>query len=106
MEKALQAILSFRDARDWKQFHNHKDLAVAISVEANELLAEFLWKSPEDADREKVRDELADIMSYCLLIAHGYGFEPETIVLDKVARNEERYPVSKSKGNAKKHNEL
>lgn len=106
MEKALQAILAFRDARDWKQFHNPKDLAVAISVEANELLAEFLWKAAESADRDKVKDELADILSFCLLMAHGYGLDPEQIVLDKVARNEERYPVSKSRGNAKKHNEL
>lgn len=106
MEKAMQALLAFRDARDWKQFHNHKDLAVAISVEASELLAEFLWKSPDSADRDKVKDELSDILSFCLLMAHGYGFDPEEIVLEKVARNMKRYPVEKSRGNAKKHNEL
>lgn len=106
MEKAMKSVLEFRDARDWKQFHNHKDLALAISVEANELLAEFLWKGPEAADPEKVKDELADILSYCLLMAHGYGLDPERIVLEKVARNQERYPVSKSRGNARKHNEL
>jgi NTP pyrophosphatase (non-canonical NTP hydrolase) len=106
MEKAMEALLAFRDSRDWAQFHNPKDLAIAISTEANELLAEYLWKSAGDVDVEKVKDEIADVLSYCLLIASHYGLDPETIILEKVARNEIRYPIEKSRGSAKKYNEL
>jgi NTP pyrophosphatase (non-canonical NTP hydrolase) len=106
MKKAMEALLAFRDSRDWAQFHNPKDLAIAISTEANELLAEYLWKSAGDVDVEKVKDEIADVLSYCLLIASHYGLDPETIILEKVARNEIRYPIEKSRGSAKKYNEL
>jgi NTP pyrophosphatase (non-canonical NTP hydrolase) len=106
MEKAKEAITKFRNARDWAQFHDPKNLAIAISTEANELLNEFLWKSHDQADKNKVKDELADVLSYCLLMANHYGLDPEQIVLEKIEKNERRYPVDKSKGNAKKYNEL
>jgi NTP pyrophosphatase (non-canonical NTP hydrolase) len=106
MEKAIKALLTFREERDWAQFHDPKNLAIAISTEANELLAEFLWKNPEDANPDKVKDEIADVLSYCLLLANHYEFDPETIVLEKIKRNEMRYPADKARGNAKKYNEL
>ena len=106
MRTAIEALVRFRDERDWSQFHDPKNLAIAISTEANELLAEFLWKKAEVADKDKVKDEIADVLSYCMLMAHHYGLDPETIVLEKMRKNELRYPADKSKGNAKKYNEL
>lgn len=101
-----ERLVRFRDERDWQQYHNPKDLAMAISIEAGELMEAFLWKSPAEADIERVKDELADILSYSLLLAHHYGLDVSAIVMDKVDRNAIRYPVGKSKGNARKHNEL
>lgn len=99
-------LLAFRDARDWEQFHNPKDLALAISVEAGELLELFLWKQPDEAKREKVQEELADILAFALLLAHKYGFDVKEIVLEKMRLNDEKYPVEKAKGSAKKYTEL
>ena len=101
-----QSLLAFRNARDWEQFHNPKDLAVAISVEAGELLEQFLWKQPNEANREKVKEEIADIMAYALLLAHHYGFDAAEIIKEKIAKNELKYPVDKAKGNARKYNEF
>ena len=106
MKDAIRALLEFRDEREWAQFHDPKNLAIAISTEANELLAEFLWRKAEEANWEKVKDEIADVLSYCLLMAQHYGLDPETIVLEKIRKNEIRYPSDKSRGNAKKYNEL
>jgi hypothetical protein len=106
MEKAMASLLEFRDRRDWAQFHNPKDLAIAISTESSELLSEFLWKTPEQVNVENVKDEIADVLSYCLLLCKYYALDPETIILEKVARNEIRYPVDKSKGSSKKYNEF
>nr|WP_269495423.1 nucleotide pyrophosphohydrolase [Castellaniella sp. S9] len=106
MDQALQRLRQFRDDRDWQQFHNPKDLAVALSIEAGELLEAFLWKAPEAADPEKVKEELADVLAYALLLSDAYGFDPQQIVLDKIKRNEEKYPVDKARGSAKKYNEL
>jgi len=106
MYKAFEALKKFRDARDWAQFHNAKDLALAISVESNELLAEYLWKSPEEADLAKVKSELADVLSYCLLLVDKYQFDVEEIILEKIKVNKEKYPIDKSKGNAKKYTEF
>jgi NTP pyrophosphatase (non-canonical NTP hydrolase) len=101
-----ERLVRFRDERDWAQFHNPKDLAMAISIEAGELMEAFLWKQPREADVERVKDELADILSYSLLMAHHYGLDVAGIVNDKVDRNSLRYPVEKSRGNARKHDEL
>ncbi|HCN37716.1 MAG TPA: nucleotide pyrophosphohydrolase [Bacteroidetes bacterium] len=102
----IQKLLIFRNERDWAQFHNPKDLALAISVEANELLEQFLWKGPDEADREKVKEELADVFAYAFLLADKYQFDVKEIVLEKIKKNAEKYPVDKAKGTAKKYNEL
>lgn len=106
MEEALKKLLSFRDEREWSQFHNPKDLALAISIEANELLAEFLWKKDEDADQEKVKKEVADVMTFCLFMCEKYGWDAEQIILEKLEENKKKYPVDKAKGNAKKYTDL
>ena len=105
-EEIIQALLKFRNERDWEQFHNSKDLALAISIESAELLELFLWKNAEDANTEKVKEELADIFSFAFLLADKYGFDVKEIVLDKIKTNGEKYPVDKAKGSAKKYNEL
>ena len=106
LKKLEDLLVQFRDERDWEQFHNPKDLAVALSIEANELLETFLWKKAEDANVEKVKEELADVLAYSLLIAHHYNLDVSQIIKDKVAKNAEKYPVEKSKGTATKYNEL
>ena len=87
-------------------FSNPKDLAIAISLEASELLEAFLWKKPEEANVEKVKEELADVINYSLLLASKYDLDIYQIVMDKLRRNAEKYPVEKAKGSAKKYNEL
>lgn len=106
MEKAITELKRFRDEREWAQFHNAKDLAIALSVEATELLETFLWKGPHEADSERVKEELADVIAYALLLADKYGFNPEDIVLQKIEKNRLKYPVEKSKGSAKKYDQL
>jgi NTP pyrophosphatase (non-canonical NTP hydrolase) len=105
-EEIIQALLKFRDDRDWEQFHNPKDLALAISIESAELLELFLWKKAEEANTEKVKEELADIFSFAFLLAEKYSFDVKEIVLDKIKTNGEKYPVDKAKGTSKKYNEL
>ena len=102
-------VVKFRDARDWKQFHTSKDLAVAIAIEAAELNELFLWKTVEESERvnrDKLREELADVLAYTLMLAGKHGFDIKEIVLEKIRKNNEKYPVDKSKGSAKKYNEL
>lgn len=105
-EEIIHALLKFRNERDWEQFHNPKDLALAINVEAGELLELFLWKSANEANKEKVKEELADIFAYAFLLADKYKLDIKNIVLEKIKKNGEKYPIDKSKGNAKKYNEL
>jgi NTP pyrophosphatase (non-canonical NTP hydrolase) len=105
-EEIIQALLKFRNDRDWAQFHNPKDLALAISIESAELLELFLWKKAEDANIEKVKEELADIFSFAFLLAEKYDFDVKEIVLEKIKNNGEKYPVDKAIGSAKKYNEL
>ena len=106
IEQLIDKLIQFRDARDWKQFHNPKDLALAINVEAGELLELFLWKSPEEANKEKIKEELADVFAFAFLLAEKYGFDVSQIVMDKIKANSEKYPVEKAKGTAKKYNEI
>jgi NTP pyrophosphatase (non-canonical NTP hydrolase) len=106
MDTITQALLDFRNERDWEQFHNPKDLALAINVEAGELLELFLWKSADEANKEKVKEELADIFAFSFLLAEKYGFDVKEIVLEKIKSNGIKYPVDKAKGTAKKYNEL
>ncbi|TXC85169.1 nucleotide pyrophosphohydrolase [Luteibaculum oceani] len=106
IDDITQALIKFRNERDWEQFHNPKDLAVALSIEAGELLENFLWKPSEDAKSEKVKEELADVLAYAFLLAEKYDFDVKEIVLQKIKKNAEKYPVDKAKGTAKKYNEL
>lgn len=106
IELISDQIRKFNKERDWDQFHNGKDLALAISIEASELLEAFLWKSPEDVKVEKVQEELADILNYAFLIADKYNLDIKKIMLDKLQKNAIKYPVDKAKGSAKKYNEL
>lgn len=105
-QELIQALIKFRNERDWEQFHNPKDLAVALNVEAAELLELFLWKKPDEANKEKVKEELADIFAYALLLAEKYNLDVRSIVLEKIKKNGEKYPVDKAKGNARKYDEL
>lgn len=105
-EEIIQALLDFRNERDWEQFHNPKDLALAISIESAELLELFLWKKADDANTEKVKEELADIFSFAFLLAEKYGFDVKEIVMEKIKTNDLKYPVDKAKGTAKKYDEL
>jgi NTP pyrophosphatase (non-canonical NTP hydrolase) len=106
IKKITEELIKFRNDRDWEQFHNPKDLALAISIEAGELLELFLWKSAKDAKPEKVKEELADVFAYAFLLADKYDFDVKDIVLEKIKKNGEKYPVEKAKGTAKKYNEL
>jgi NTP pyrophosphatase (non-canonical NTP hydrolase) len=106
MNEIINELLKFRNDRDWEQFHNPKDLALAINVEAGELLELFLWKKSEEANKEKVKDELADVFAFAFLLADKYKFDVKEIVLEKIKKNGEKYPVSKAKGTAKKYDEL
>jgi len=105
-EEITAALIKFRDERDWAQFHNPKDLALALNIEAAELLELFLWKNAEDANVEKIKEELADVFSYALLLAEKYNLDVKQIILDKIKLNDTKYPVDKAKGTAKKYNEL
>lgn len=106
IKEIMEQIIQFTRDRDWDQFHNGKDLALALSIEASELNEVFLWKKPEEVDVEKIKEELADIMNYAFLIAEKYNLDIKEIILSKLAKNAEKYPVNKSKGNAKKYTEL
>lgn len=106
IKKLTEKLIEFRDQRDWAQFHNPKDLAVALNVEAGELLEAFLWKKSEDADIEKVKEELADVIAYALLLADKYKFDVVDIVSAKIIENGKKYPVEKAKGTARKYSEL
>ena len=106
IKKITNAIMKFRDERDWEQFHNAKDLAVALNVEAGELLELFLWKNAEEADPEKIQEELADVLNYSFLIAEKYELDIEKIMLEKIKSNAKKYPAVKAKGTAKKYTDL
>ena len=109
LKDATAALVKFRDERNWQQFHNTKDLAVALSIEAAELNELFLWKTKEEAeevDREKLKEELADVFAYALLIAEKHKLDVPEIILEKVVKNGIKYPIDKSKGNALKYDEF
>ena len=106
IEVILSQLRRFNQERDWDQFHNGKDLAIGLSVEASELLEAFLWKKPEDVNPDKIREELADVLNYSFQMADKYNLDIKEIMLEKIRKNAEKYPVDKSKGSAKKYNEL
>lgn len=107
-----QKIRDFRDARNWMQFHNPKDLAIGLSIEASELLEIFLWKSPAEVEaavaekREKIEHEIADVAVYLLELADILHIDLEAAIDRKMAHNAEKYPVDKAHGSNKKYTEL
>lgn len=107
-EELTQLLREFRDQRDWQQFHNPKNLAASISIEAGELLEIFQWLTPEQAENlgsdqlARLRDEIADVMAYLLLLANAFDISIEQAVRAKIEANRERYPVETAKGNANK----
>ena len=106
IKEITEKLIQFRNDRDWEQFHNPKDLALAISIESGELLEEFLWKNPKDAKKNKVKEELSDIFAFAILLAEKYDLDVKQIILEKIKKNGEKYPIDKAKGTAKKYNEL
>lgn len=106
IDEIIGELVKFRDERDWKQFHNAKDLALAINVEAGELLELFLWKDAECADIDKVKEELADVFIFSFLLAENYNFDIKKIVSEKINANGKKYPIKKAKGSARKYDEL
>ena len=106
IQELTMAISQFNKDRDWDQFHNGKDLSIALSIEASELLESFLWKNPEEVKLEKVSEELADVFCYALQIADKYNLDVKEIVMRKLAKNAEKYPVEKARGVATKYNEF
>lgn len=102
-------ILQFRDDRNWKQFHNPKDLAISISLEAAELLENFQWSGTDLNGSKKtaeIAEELADVMIYCTLMADAMGLDMNEIISNKLAKNAEKYSVDKAFGSSKKYTEL
>ncbi|MBC2605200.1 nucleotide pyrophosphohydrolase [Pelagicoccus albus] len=112
LSQLTEKLTAFRDDRDWKQFHNPKDLAIALSIEAAELQEIFLWKKPEEVSgtvskkRVQIEEEVADIASYLLLLCHEMGIDLNKAVSSKIEKNAAKYPVEKAKGTHAKYDEL
>ena len=105
MNKIIQNLIAFREERNWKQFHTPENLAKSISIEAGELLECYQW-SYENIDRNKVKEELADVMIYCIYLAEYYKFDIQEIISEKITKNEEKYTISDSKNNCKKYTDF
>lgn len=108
-EKTIQEILKFRDDRNWKQFHNPKDLAISISLEAAELLEVFQWSAEDTVcgnKTDKIKEELADVLIYCVHMADLCGLDMDEIIQEKLKRNNKKYPVEKAFGSKEKYTEL
>ncbi|MDA9460874.1 nucleotide pyrophosphohydrolase [Enterococcus mundtii] len=109
MDKSMAKINQFRDDRNWRQFHNEKDLAISISLEASELLELFQWKQPEEVTTtqlERIKEELADVLIYSYMMADNLNLDIDTIIEEKLEKNNQKYPVEKSKNNKEKYTEL
>ena len=112
IEELTARIRAFRDARDWRQFHSPKDMAVAIIAEAGELLQHFVWKTPEQSEvraAEKlteIREEIADVAILLFELADNIGVRLDEAMLDKLEKNERRYPADRARGSNAKYNEL
>ena len=108
-DETIRRVLKFRDDRDWRQFHTPKDLAISLTLETAELLEVFQWSGADLECRDKlerIREELADVMSCCVLMADVCGLDLDEILREKVAKNEAKYPVEKARGRADKYTEL
>lgn len=102
-------VVDFREARDWAQFHDPRNLALALSLEASELNELFLWRKGEGIDGidpQRLREELADVFAYAFLLADRLNLDVDEIVRDKIRKNEEKYPVEKAKGSSVKYDKL
>jgi len=112
IDELTAEIRAFRDARDWRQFHNPKELAVAITAEAGELLQHFVWQNPEQSERRvvdrraEIESEIADVAILLFELADNSGIDIAAAIRAKLARNQERYPVDKARGSNAKYNEL
>lgn len=114
MNDLVKAILAFRDERDWKQFHNPKDLAISITLEAAELLEHFQWKGPDevaaflakDENRRRLGEEMADVLILLTSLADAVGLDLLEAARAKLRENARKYPVEQAKGNAKKYDQL
>lgn len=104
MEELIKRIIKFREDRDWRQFHSPENLAKSISIEAAELLENFQWNGDYELDR--VKEELADVMIYCILMADVLDLDIKEIMNSKIDKNQEKYPVEKARGSSKKYTEL
>lgn len=104
MEELMDELIKFQKERDWKKFHTPENLAKSISIEAAELLEHFQWGKENDIG--EVSEELADVLIYCLYMADALDLDVTEIILDKMKKNALKYPIEKSKGNAKKYTEL
>jgi NTP pyrophosphatase (non-canonical NTP hydrolase) len=108
-QRIITELQRFRDDRQWAQFHDSKNLALAISIEAAELNELFLWKegsSIEEIDRARLQEELADVLTFCFLLADKHQFDVEEIILTKIQQNEKKYPIEKARGTPKKYDQL
>jgi dCTP diphosphatase len=105
-------VVAFRDERDWKQFHNAKDVSLSLLLEASELLELFQWKQADeiarvaDASKDRVAEELADVLYYTLLLSHDLGIDVAEALRAKLEVNARKYPVDKARGSNKKYTEL
>lgn len=109
IESITKTLTDFTDARNWDQFHNPKDLSLALSIEAAELNELYLWKNYEEIKNikeERIREELADIFAYAFMLAAKYKFDVKEIIQEKMVKNGEKYPVEKSKNLSSKYTEL
>ena len=112
LENLTNRIIEFRDARDWKQFHNPKDVSLSLVLEAGEVMEHFQWKSKEEMEeyarthKEEIGDEIADVLYWILLLSHDLEIDPLEALEKKIIKNEQKYPTDKSKGNHKKYTEL
>jgi NTP pyrophosphatase (non-canonical NTP hydrolase) len=109
IQELIDLLVEFRDERDWGQFHDSKNLALALSIEAAELNELFLWKKEADAeevDRERLKEELADVLAYALMLAERHQMDVGQIVKDKIIKNAGKYPVEQAKGSSDKYDKL
>ncbi|EHM69762.1 nucleotide pyrophosphohydrolase [Staphylococcus epidermidis] len=105
----VKEINKFRDDRNWRQFHNEKDLSLSITLEAAELLELFQWKTSDEVvetNRERLAEEIADVLIYSYMLADNLNFDINNIIRKKLVKNAEKYPIAKSKDNKTKYNEL
>jgi NTP pyrophosphatase (non-canonical NTP hydrolase) len=106
IRELIDLLETFRDERDWAQFHDSKNLALALSIEAAELNELFLWKKDADSeavDKQRLREELADVFAYALMLAGRHGLDVSQVVKDKIALNAKKYPVESSRGSSAKY---